>query len=71
MRLINLISHELIPRKCLKEIELDGYVLVCAKCREPIAICYETDSEMQVVALPRFRRYENEIKEIIKRKGAK
>lgn len=57
MKLLSLVAHELIPRVCVRNSVLDGYVVKCKKCGEPIAISW---GEV-VMPLPRFKRYRNEI----------
>ena len=53
----DLIAHEIMPRKCIENAVLDGYVMKCKKCGEPIAICYGDI----VMSLSRFKRFKSEI----------
>lgn len=63
-----LIAHEVVPRKCVNNIEFVGYVARCSQCGEPIAIYYKLDDELRVSVLPRFKRYKEQIENKL-RKG--
>lgn len=54
---VNLIAHEIMPRKCIENAVLDEFVMKCKKCGEPIAICCIDI----VVPLSRFKRFKSEI----------
>lgn len=64
--LFNLIAHEVVPRKCVNNMEFVGYVARCNQCGEPIAIYYKFDDELRVAVLPRFKRFAEEIETKIK-----
>lgn len=64
--LFNLIAHEVVPRKCVNNMEFVGYVARCSQCGEPIAIYYKLDDELRVSVLPRFKRFAEEIEKKIK-----
>lgn len=64
-KLLTLIAHEVVPRKCVNNIEFVGYVVRCSQCGEPIAICYKLNDELRVSVLPRFRRFAEEIEKKI------
>lgn len=66
--LFNLIAHEVVPRKCVNNMEFVGYVARCNQCGEPIAIYYKLDDELRVAVLPRFKRYKEQIENKL-RKG--
>lgn len=68
-KLLTLIAHEVVPRKCINNIEFVGYVARCSQCGEPIAIYYKLNDELRVSVLPRFRRYKEQIKNKL-RKGS-
>ena len=67
-KLLTLIAHEVVPRKCENNMELVGYVARCSQCGEPIAIYYKLDDELRVAVLPRFKRYKEQIENKL-RKG--
>ena len=46
-KLLTLIAHEVVPRKCVNNIEFVGYVARCSQCSEPIAIYYKFDDELR------------------------
>lgn len=64
--LFNLIAHEVVPRKCVNNMEFVGYVARCSQCGEPIAIYYKLDDELRVSVLPRFKRFTEEIEKKIR-----
>lgn len=64
-KLLTLIAHEVVPRKCVNNIEFVGYVARCSQCGEPIAIYYKLDDELRVSVLPRFKRFAEEIEKKI------
>lgn len=65
-KLPTLIAHEVVPRKCVNNIEFVGYVVRCSQCGEPIAIYYKLNDELRVSVLPRFKRFAEEIEKKIK-----
>lgn len=65
-KLLTLIAHEVVPRKCVNNMEFVGYVARCSQCGEPIAIYYKLDDELRVSVLPRFKRFAEEIEKKIK-----
>lgn len=67
-KLLTLIAHEVVPRKCVNNMEFVGYVARCNQCGEPIAIYYKLDDELRVAVLPRFKRYKEQIENKL-RKG--
>lgn len=64
-----LIAHEVMPRKCVNNMEFVSYVARCSQCGEPIAIYYKLNDELRVSVLPRFRRYKEQIENKL-RKGS-
>ena len=64
-KLLTLIAHEVVSRKCVNNIELVGYVARCGQCGEPIAIYYKLNDELRVSVLPRFKRFSEEIEKKI------
>lgn len=67
-KLLTLIAHEVVPRKCVNNMKLVGYVARCSQCGEPIAIYYKFDDELRVAVLPRFKRYKEQVEDKL-RKG--
>lgn len=67
-KLLTLIAHEVVPRKCVNNMEFVGYVARCSQCGEPIAIHYKLDDELRIAVLPRFKRYKEQIENKL-RKG--